>query len=178
MMHRVLAVFGGLFTVCSVALADQVSVAGNQVTISRADCQALATYHPAPGVNYQPGVDVNGHYVAPADVPGGFTYNLPEKVEFDIQVNPINYAQRTTIQRQIAAVQAKLAQNPSDTASQQQLASLQGQLAAITGAYDNTAMPVGHVVVNTRTGDATLNGKPLQNADQQYLTDLCRKAGY
>jgi hypothetical protein len=181
MIHRILAAMGALFVICSAARADQVTVAGNQVTINRTDCQALATYRPAQGAqspDYQPGVDVHGHHVAPADASGGFTYTLPETVEFDVQVNPINYAQRTTIQRQIASVQAKLAQNPSDAASQRQLASLQGQLAAITGTYDNTAMSVGHVVVNTRTGDATMNGKPLQNADQQYLIDLCRKAGY
>jgi hypothetical protein len=160
------------------ARADEVGVAGQPQTVSKQACQALATYHTPKGVEYQPGVDVNGHHVAPADAPGGFTYNLPEKVEFDIAVNPINYGQRNAIQAQIAQTQAKLAQNPSDTASQKQLSALQGQLAGITGKYDNTVMSVGHGVVNTRTGDATLNGKPLQNGQDQYLVDLCRKAGF
>lgn len=148
------------------------------MAITKSDCQALATYHTPKGVEYQPGVDVNGKRVAPADLPGGFTYNLPEKVEFDVRINPLDYGQRNMLEQQIAAVQAKLAQNPSDSASQQQLASLQGQLAAISGKYDNTTMSVGHVVVNTRTGEATLDGKPLANSQEQYLADLCRKAGY
>ena len=171
-----------IFVLCSPVLvetvcADEVGVAGQQMVTKR-DCQALATYHTPKGVDYQPGVDVHGKRVAPADASGGFTYDLPDKVEFDVQVNPINYGQRNTIQSQISQVQAKLAQNPNDTASQKQLSSLQGQLAAISGKYDNTTMSAGHVVVNTRTGEATLNGKPLQGGDQQYLVDLCRKAGY
>ena len=160
------------------ARADEVGVGGQPLAISKQDCQAIATYHTPKGVNYQPGVDVNGNRVAPADVSGGFTYQLPDKVEFDIKINPINYGQRATLEQQIAGVQAKLAQNPNDTASQQQLSSLQGQLAAISGKYDNTTMSVGHVVVDTRTGEATLDGRPLGNSQEQYLADLCRKAGY
>ncbi len=167
-----------LFLVSGGAGADQVSVGQAGGSISRTDCQALATNHTPAGVEYQPGVDVHGHAVAPADLPGGFTYNLPAKVEFDIVVNPINYGQRTLLQQQIAAAQAKLAQNPSDTASQQQLAQAQGQLAAISGRFDNTAMPVGHVSIDTKTGEATLNGQPLIGSQAQILTDLCRKSGY
>jgi len=158
--------------------ADEVGVSGQSAAVTKTDCQALTTYHAPKGVEYQPGVDVNGHYVAPADVPGGFSYNLPEKVEFDIKINPIDYGQRNRLQQQIAAAQARLAQDPNDTASQAQLSSLQGQLASLTGKYDNTAVPVGHVVVNTRTGEATLDGKPMQSSQEQYLADLCRKAGY
>ncbi len=181
-MSRRIATPLSIFALCSLALvesvcADEVGVAG-QPMITKRDCQAMATYHAPKGVDYQPGVDVHGNKVAPADTSDGFSYNLPDKVEFDVQVNPINYGQRNTLQSQISAVQAKLAQNPNDTASQKQLSSLQGQLAAISGKYDNTTMSAGHVVVNTRTGEATLNGKPLQGGDQQYLADLCRKAGY
>lgn len=293
MLHRVSAAIGALFVICSVARADQVTVAGNQVTINKKDCQALATYRPAQGAkspDYQPGVDVHGHYVAPADASGGFTYALPEKVEFDVQINPIQYAQRnaaqakiaqtsqaivansaalqaaqakqTTLSQQLASLQAtqtslntqqanftaqiaaataqitaktggasptpaqlatrdaevtgatnQITGSPSYQSLQSQIAAnnqsiattnaaitannqviaaapataaqlqteltgAQGQAAATSGTFDNTAMAVGHVVVNTRTGDATMNGKPLQNADQQYLADLCRKAGY
>ena len=160
------------------ARADEVGVNGEPLAISKQDCQAIATYHTPKGVEYQPGVDVNGNRVAPADVSGGFTYSLPAKVAFDIKINPINYGQRATLQQQIAGVEAKLAQNPNDTASQQQLSALQGQLAAISGKYDNTTLSVGHVVVDTRTGAATLDGRPLADSQEQYLTDLCRKAGY
>ena len=158
--------------------ADEVGVAGQPMTVTRQDCQAMATYRTPKGVDYQPGVDVHGNAVAPADAPGGFTYNLPAKIEFDIMINPINYARRNALQQQIAGVEAKLAQNPNDTASQAQLSSLQGQLAAISGTYDNSAASVGHVVVDTRTGQATLNGRPMQDSQGQYIADLCRKAGY
>lgn len=160
------------------AAADEVGVAGQPVTVTKQDCQAMATYHTPNGVDYQPGVDVHGKPVAPADAPGGFAYNLPAKIEFDITINPVNYAQRNALQQQIAGIQAKLAQNPGDTASQAQLSSLQGQLAAISGRYDNTAASVGHVVVDTRTGQATLNGKPMQDSQEQYIVDLCRRAGF
>jgi hypothetical protein len=162
----------------SVGKADEVGVAGQPMTVSKQDCQAMATYRTPKGVDYQPGVDVHGKPVAPADAPGGFTYNLPAKIEFDITINPIGYAQRNALQQQIAGVQAKLGQNPNDTTSQAQLASLQGQLAAISGKYDNTAASVGHVVVDTHTGQATLNGRPMQDSQEQYIADLCRKAGY
>jgi len=38
--------------------------------IDPAACQALVNYHEPSGVEYQPGVDVDGHYVAPADLAG------------------------------------------------------------------------------------------------------------
>jgi len=279
-----------VFAVCSPARADQVTVSGDKVTVSREDCRALATYRPSQGVAYQQGVDVNGRYVAPADLPGGFQYNLPEKVEFDVKVNPVNYGQRTAAQQQIAqtsqaiiqnnatlqAANAKSTQLTQQLAAQQatqtslntqqtgftaqinaanaqivaqtggatpttaqlstrsaeetavgaqitgsasyqslqsqiaannqaiaatnaaitannqviaaapntaqqlqtQLTGAQGQAAAVSGKFDNTAMTVGHVVVNTRTGEATLDGQPLQNAQEQYLAELCRNAGY
>lgn len=48
-----------------------------------AACRLLPTYVPSPDVDYKPGVDVHGHYVAPADVEGSVqpalpkTYNIP-----------------------------------------------------------------------------------------------------
>lgn len=133
-----------LLTLCvGQARADEVNVAGSKATITRADCQALATYHKAPGVDYQPGVDVNGHYVAPADVPSGPTYHLPDRVEFDVVINPLNYGQ-----------------------------------ANASGKFNNTGLPVGHVVIDMRTGRATMDGQPMQDTQQQYIEDICRKSGY
>jgi hypothetical protein len=282
-----------LFALCSPVWADEVSVANGAVTVSKTDCRALATYRAAQGAqspDYKPGVDVHGHYVAPADIQGDYNYNLPEKVEFDVRVNPIQYGQRAAAQRQAAttsqaivanqaalsAAQAKQTQLAQQLASlqatqtglntqqsnytaqiaaataaitaqtggaspttaqlatrdaevtaatnqitgsaayqslqsqitantqsiadtnaaitandavitaapttatqlQTQLTGAQGQVAATSGVYDNTSISVGHVVVNTRTGEATMDGKPLQNAQDAYLAELCRKAGY
>jgi len=228
--------------------------------------------------------------VAPADLPGGSTYQLPETVEFNVTINPIGYAQRAAAQRQIAQNSQAIAQNQTGltaaqakqtqltqqlaslqatqttlntqqanfsaqiaaataqivaqtggatptaqqlntrniqiggattvitgsaayqnlqgqiaannqaiastntaitannatiaaapgnaTALQTQLTAAQGQAAAVSGQYDNTAMSVGHVIVNTKTGAVTMDGKPITNESEQYLADLCRKAGY
>ena len=279
-----------VFLFCSAAEAAQTTVAGDDPVINRTDCRALATYRPSQGVDYQPGVDVNGHYVAPADLPGGSTYKLPETVEFDVRIDPIGYAQRNAAQHQIAQTSQSIVQNQAglkaaqakQTQLSQQLASLQatqtnlntqqagftaqiaaataqitaqtggatptaqqlntrnieiagattvitgsasyqslqsqiaantqaltstgsaitanngviaaapgtatdlqtsltgaqGQAAAVSGQFDNTSMSVGHVVVNTKTGAVTMDGKPLQNEGEQYLSDLCRKAGF
>lgn len=39
------------------------------VVVGRTTCRALTAHQPAPGVAYQPGVDVHGKPVAPADLP-------------------------------------------------------------------------------------------------------------
>ena len=285
------------FLVCSLAgataQAAEVSVSGGDAVVNKTDCRALATYRPTPGVkgaDYQPGVDAKGNYVAPADLPGGSTYQLPARVEFNVTINPIGYAQRAAAQKQIASSSTALGQNQANltaaqakqtqlaqqltalqttqttlstqqaafttqianqtaiitaatggasptqtqlntrtiqiagattvitgsaayqslqsqitannqaiastnaaitannaviaaapanaTAAQTQLNAAQGQLAGVSGQYDNTAMSVGHVVVDTKTGAVTIDGKPITNESEAYLADLCRKAGF
>lgn len=62
------------------------------VYVTRQDCSQLAAHHPDPGVTYQPGTDVHGRYVAPADLPGTQNFNvLPDRVTFDLKVNPLAY---------------------------------------------------------------------------------------
>jgi hypothetical protein len=160
------------------ANADEVSVGGGKPVISKQDCMALARYHEAPGVEYQPGVDVHGKPVAPADLQGGASYDPPTKIEFNVTINPIQYGQRNALQSQISQTQATLAANPGNVAAQEQLSSLQRQLSAISGKFDNTAAPVGHVVVDLKSGQVTLNGKPVEGPQQRYLDDVCRQAGY
>jgi len=63
--------------------------------VTRQDCRQLVAHHPDPGVEYQPGVDVHGKYVAPADLPGGPALGLPDKVTFDLRLNPLTYAPQT-----------------------------------------------------------------------------------
>ena len=57
------------------------------VAISRSDCQYLTRYQQAPGVEYQPGVDVHGRAVAPADIGGGQQIKLPETIYIPIEVD-------------------------------------------------------------------------------------------
>jgi len=63
-----------------------------QLYVTRQDCKQLVAHHPDPGVEYKPGVDVHGKYVAPADLPGQETFKLPDKIEFDLKLNPLSYA--------------------------------------------------------------------------------------
>jgi len=57
------------------------------VTISRADCDRLVAHQPAPDVAYQPGVDVNGRPVAPADLDGGIQIAVPETIRIPVEVD-------------------------------------------------------------------------------------------
>lgn len=56
------------------------------VVVTAATCEALATYVPAPDVNYRPGVDVNGNPVAPADLGGTPQIKVPEDIVVTITV--------------------------------------------------------------------------------------------
>ena len=57
------------------------------VTITRADCARLVEHVPGPDVAYQPGVDVYGREVAPADLGGAPRIELPETILIDIEVD-------------------------------------------------------------------------------------------
>ncbi|MEJ0062074.1 MAG: hypothetical protein WDO70_02455 [Alphaproteobacteria bacterium] len=54
------------------------------VTISRAACRALIKHHPSADVAYQPGVDVNGKKVAPADLEDTPPIELPETIAIEL----------------------------------------------------------------------------------------------
>ncbi len=130
-----------------IAAADPVGVSGASVYVTRSDCMALVRHHPSADATYQPGADVHGKYVAPADLPGGNAgFTLPDKVQFDLKINPMDYAA--------------------------------GQPNGTTGKYANTALTVGRVSVDLKTGQTLLNGKPLDGEQDQYILDACRKAGF
>jgi hypothetical protein len=136
-----------LLPLCLAALpaaAETVGVTGSPVYVTRDDCRAVVQHRPAPGVEYQPGVDVHGKYVAPADLPGSQMPGLvPDRIQFDIKLNP-----------------------------------LVGLPAGQTQKYANTALPVAHVEVDMKTGEARLNGQPLNGEQNQALLEACRKAGF
>lgn len=60
------------------------------LTVDAAECRLLQRYQPEPGQDpaYQPGRDVRGRPVAPADVEGSARLDLPESYEFDVEVRP------------------------------------------------------------------------------------------
>ncbi len=74
--------------------AEQVTVSGAPVYVTKGDCMALVRHHPSVGTAYQPGTDVHGKYVAPADLPNSNpSYALSEKVQFQLKINPMAYGQ-------------------------------------------------------------------------------------
>ncbi|HVJ40360.1 MAG TPA: hypothetical protein VM639_02635 [Dongiaceae bacterium] len=82
-MKRYAKIFGtGLALVVTAA-----PLASADIAISRRDCEYLTRYQPAPDVAYQPGVDVHGRPVAPADIGGGSQLKLPETIYIPIEVN-------------------------------------------------------------------------------------------
>lgn len=68
------------------AAADTLQIGGETITISRTDCLEIVKHVPAPDVAYQPGVDVRGKPVVPADVGGSPAIKVPENFTIDITV--------------------------------------------------------------------------------------------
>ncbi len=75
------------FSVFVAVLMGAAMPAMAEIRISRQDCQYLVKHQPAPDVAYQPGVDVHGRAVAPADLGGGSQIQLPETIYIPIEVN-------------------------------------------------------------------------------------------
>jgi hypothetical protein len=99
-MERILKIGTGIFLLVlmgpTIAASDTVGVNGESVYVTRSDCMALVRHHPSADATYQPGVDVHGKYVAPADLPAGnTTVTLPDKVQFDLKINPVTYGKTT-----------------------------------------------------------------------------------
>ncbi len=57
------------------------------VIITKADCAALVRHVAEPGVAYEPGVDVNGRPVVPADLGDRPEIKLPEEIVIAITVD-------------------------------------------------------------------------------------------
>lgn len=56
------------------------------MAVTRRDCDQLVKYRQAPGGEYQPGVDVRGNPVAPADLGGGYQIKPPETIVIPIEI--------------------------------------------------------------------------------------------
>ena len=60
--------------------------AAAEIAISRRDCERLVRHEPSADVTYQPGVDVHGRPVVPADLGGGQQIELPDVIYIPIEV--------------------------------------------------------------------------------------------
>lgn len=76
---------GVVFLVAAVSVAT-VAWGEGTLTISEADCRLLTRHEPAPDVAYQPGVDVHGQAVTPADLGGRVPIEIPSTFTIDIDV--------------------------------------------------------------------------------------------
>jgi hypothetical protein len=87
--------------------------AAETVTVSRNDCSRLIHHVPSANVAYQPGVDVKGKKVAPADLPGGGNdiKLLPEVLQFNVNINPVDYQARNALAKQKADTQKAIVAN-------------------------------------------------------------------
>ena len=70
----------------ALAAVGWTAAARAEVAISRQDCERLVRHEPAPDVAYQPGVDVHGKPVVPADLDGGAPIQLPDVIYIPIEV--------------------------------------------------------------------------------------------
>jgi hypothetical protein len=77
-------IIGSIAVILSVAAWT--APASADIAISRRDCQRLVNHEPAPDVTYQPGVDVHGRPVVPADLGGGQQIQLPDVIYIPIEV--------------------------------------------------------------------------------------------
>lgn len=78
---------GLLSAIVLAALLPAFSARAETIVITRADCAALTEYVQPPGVEYTPGVDVNGNKVAPADLDARPPIKLPDKIYIPITVD-------------------------------------------------------------------------------------------
>jgi predicted acetyltransferase len=68
-------------------LSFQANAAGTSPKVDPALCNALVKNTPDANVAYQPGIDVEGNAVAPADLPGSPQIKLPQKINIPLTLN-------------------------------------------------------------------------------------------
>lgn len=88
MLLRLIAA-SSLSLIACAALAEDVTV-----KVTARDCAKLVKHNPSANVAYQPGVDVKGRKVAPADMEGsGATMKvLPDTLEIPISISPFTWS--------------------------------------------------------------------------------------
>lgn len=82
------AVLAALWAFPGAAQAPQAKPqpAPNTVVLKRSDCTRLTAHVPSADATYQPGVDVHGRAVAPADLAGTPQIVMPEDITINITV--------------------------------------------------------------------------------------------
>ena len=86
----------GLMT--GAAFAGDKSVKNDTSDVDPALCRALVKHTPSADVEYQPGVDVDGKPVAPADLPGQPAMKLPQKIVIPVTLSLVKTLNLNTTQ--------------------------------------------------------------------------------
>ena len=106
-------VFSGLIGGACVVQAAPIET----ITVSAEACRMLPRHVPDASVTYQPGVDVHGRAVAPADLDSGYGYMMPAEITIPITVDLANRLGRartdsdnpSTAERPLLAYEGKAA---------------------------------------------------------------------
>ena len=79
-MRQSLIVTMGMILAIVIFAGESGRAAERTIAVARSDCELAVRYVPPPGVAYQPGVDVHGKPVAPADLDGNQRLQLPDTI--------------------------------------------------------------------------------------------------
>ena len=135
------------------------------VRVREADCRRLVSHVPDAGVAYEPGVDVRGESVAPADLHGGHDLNLPSRIAIPIEVE--------LYRRVDPAPEAESGTTDPDPDPDGLGAGVRGRT-RLDPALDGDAR-IGTVEIDLETGDARFEGRPLTSAAQRRLDRRCQE---
>ena len=139
------------YALAAVLLFPMAAQAAESVPVSVADCQRLVRHQPRADVEYQPGVDVHGKAVVPADLGGGYQMKMPETI--DIQIG-IDLADRLALR---------------DSRKTQQSSGGQGLQRKVMP-FSGTA-PLG--MLSVRGNDLYWNDERLLPQDEALLASAC-----
>jgi hypothetical protein len=140
-----------LFALAGIFIAGFAHAA--ELRMDESVCQQVVKHVPEPGVAYQPGVDVNGHPVAPADLNAS---PINKTIEKQIAIRIYNDAAKTF---GLPVPSVNEPGPPDETPTTKPLV--------------NAETEVGYITF--RNGQAYLNGQPLNNDQQDQLAVLCIK---
>lgn len=137
------------------ALAGPTAVFADEPPIVRVtddDCRRVVRHVPAADVAYEPGVDVRGNSVVPADLSPRADLALPERYAFELEYQPFR-----------------------DRPLDDDVSDENDQRGTDKPELDLSTFVVGLIELDLE-GHVTFNGQPLHDEDALALVRLCRAA--
>lgn len=146
------------------------------VQVDAAACAYATAHVPSPGTNYEPGVDVNGNPVAPADLAPSHPIQFPSRFAIPITSNVAKMLRGTAA---ATATTARTATTAGTTTTG--TATTAGAPAAATGTTAGGSAPGFRAdaylgMVTVENGRLSYNGQPLGDDPDEELAALCRNA--